>query len=187
MEVWNSEIDFTKRQELQLLRNTKIRHKGPDWDLRGHLSLQQWEPLQRRHSSVRVVEAKRSCPRTVSNSVSELAMAFLPLGSLCWVLSLDHHFIDGLTEVWNCRCFPPINIKITGKENWIWRGGSFEEHWQDALYASEPAVLYDTFRTWRLNYSFSNHQFPFFSVISLFNILHGRDLWYKFYKLVIKI
>lgn len=38
-----------------------------------------------------------------------------------------------------------------------------------------------------LNYSFSNHQFPFFSVISLFNILQARDLPCKFYKLAIKI
>lgn len=100
---------------------------------------------------------------------------------------LDHHFINALPEVWNHPSFSYINIKITGEEDWIWRGGSFEECWQDVLYTSKSEALYNTPRTWRLNYSFSNHQFPFFSVISLFNILHGRDLSYKFYKLAIKI
>lgn len=82
----------------------------------------------------------------LSNSVAELAMAFLPLGSLCWVLS-PWPSLHQLIEMWN-HCFTYINTGVTGK-SWIGGGGgSSEELWQDVQNASEPEVLYGTFRTW---------------------------------------
>lgn len=98
VKVWNSGIDFMKHQQLQLLRDTKNRHKGPPWDLSRCLPV--FTPLAAL-AKFSKVQLDTHCwsqknPRTSSNSGVELSLASFSLGTLCSVL--DHQYI-----VWNVK------------------------------------------------------------------------------------
>lgn len=182
MEVWNLEVYFTKDQVFQLLRNTKMTQKGPALQFRS-VSIHHWSFCKINWSTALYMFMKQNKLPRVFQQLNGRGGNGIPA---LWIFMRGPFPLTIPSSMHWMRCeiiVLPISTYIQQELNmkrwFIW--GTLTR------YAEHKWARSTLWHFQNLNYSFSNHQFPFFSVISLFNILHARDLPCKFYKLAIKI